>query len=328
MKVLPANLDDFNDIEKIGDEFYFRKDTDAKSMDADNNNLHIDSMNDANIQHHSTVSFDDMKRTVDSNRNIHDAKNDVESGFDDTNNVLREVRSTLGYDQLQKENFSISIPTLDTQYHPSTVNFWDNEYLPPNTNIYETLPIDEENNIVTANENQVNDKMIENLKANANRNDASNGFTLINTNRAGVERKEWENDEDYYDESYEDYSVEVKGPKISRKNKIRIHTSYQKTAIRQPLLQQGFIASPGYPKYYIGSNCSWRISVPSRQRIRLILLDVHLRCRYLKIMNILHSIFNSIICYFSQFQTTRFARIIYKCSISVENEFFIKIARK
>lgn len=87
---------------------------------------------------------------------------------------------------------------------------------------------------------------------------------------------------DDYDDyaSYEDYDIKIDGTTISRKNKIRIHTSYQKAAIRQPVLQQGFISSPGYPQYYVGeSNCSWRISVAKGAQIRLTILDINLRCK-------------------------------------------------
>lgn len=80
--------------------------------------------------------------------------------------------------------------------------------------------------------------------------------------------------------SYEDYSVIDIGRETVRKNKFRVHTSFQKTAIHQPLLQQGFIATPGYPKYYVGdSNCVRRITVPNGRKIRITILDINLRCK-------------------------------------------------
>lgn len=87
----------------------------------------------------------------------------------------------------------------------------------------------------------------------------------------------FDDDDDYSSE--EDYAEETSGGKVARKNSIRLHTSYQKSSIREPLLQQGFIASPGYPSFYIGSsNCSWTLTAPSDQRIRLTILDLNLRC--------------------------------------------------
>lgn len=86
-------------------------------------------------------------------------------------------------------------------------------------------------------------------------------------------------DDDYSSE--EDYAVESDGIKVARKNSIRMHTSYQRTSARHPFLQQGFIASPGYPSYYVGdSNCSWFITAPKDQRIRLTVLDISLRCKF------------------------------------------------
>lgn len=281
MKVMPSNLDDFNDIEKIADEFYFKKD--EEEVESDNANDEI--VNRANAMHtkmtvastESTVYTSHMD-TIEHGDNT---KNALDSTvFDSSNNGLRDVRSTLGYDEMHNhKHHSSLVPTVETSetathtQQQTTVNLWNNELLPPNVNIFETLPIDNgANDIFVTNENQTDGQPNAKVRA-------ENDFTVINTNRADV--KEWasESDEDY-DVSDEDYAVEVDGPKIWRKNKYRAHTSYQKTAIRQPFLQQGFIASPGYPKYYVGSlNCSWRITVTSGQRIRLVLLDVDLRCK-------------------------------------------------
>lgn len=294
MKILPSNLDDFNDIEQIGDDIYFKKDEDEKTVDVDNSLSAGDTPkfdNAINIKNamHSTES---MKTDAVTKPGIlDDTKIALENTFDISNNGLRDVRSTLGYDEVRTNKLSTShqtvaepIPTLSStaaQTSHTTKNLWDNEIIRQNANIFETLPVNGVNDIFdTLNElNQTSGKLMENNNSNNMMGTTANDFTVINTNRADIERREWESDEEY-DASYEDYAVEVNGPKIERKNKIRVHTSYQKTAIRQPLLQQGFIASPGYPKYYIGnSNCSWRISVPGGQRIRLILLDVNLRCK-------------------------------------------------
>lgn len=266
MKVLPSNLDDFNDIEKIGNEFYFRNDeadNAVKSIDVDNN-LSVGTTK-------VSPSTDNVRFRVDGG--------DANNAFD--SNALREARSTLGYDNMRNGKLvTIShgkvystpmAPTTKAQ-QDTTDEAWENEYLPPHTNIFETVSLDESENVVS-DVGQKNDKIQADNMRTWN---AENELTVINTNRADAGN--WDGDDDY--DSFEDYSVEVTGPKTARRNRIRLHTSYQKTAIRQPMLQQGFILSPGYPKYYINMNCSWRVSVPSGQRIRLILLDVHLRCNF------------------------------------------------
>lgn len=266
MKVLPSNLDDFNDIEKIGNEFYFRNDeadNAVKSIDVDNS-LSVGTTK-------VSPSTDNVRFRVDGG--------DANNAFD--SNALREARSTLGYDNMRNGKLvTIShgkvystpmAPTTKAQ-QDTTDEAWENEYLPPHTNIFETVSLDESENVVS-DVGQKNDKIQADNMRTWN---AENELTVINTNRADAGN--WDGDDDY--DSFEDYSVEVTGPKTARRNRIRLHTSYQKTAIRQPMLQQGFILSPGYPKYYINMNCSWRVSVPSGQRIRLILLDVHLRCNF------------------------------------------------
>lgn len=272
MKILPANLDDFNDLEKIGDEFYFRKDenekgtvfdTDSNKMNSDGNSLFMSGVTPTTVDH-ETIPYSNKLDPQLEETNI----------FYHNNNGLRDVRSTLGYDELQSRKKSLlyqPISATDKPLQHTTSNVWGNELLAPDTSIFETVSIDNDNLI--QNENWTHGTTLgQNVK--------HEDFAIISTNRADIERKNVESEEDY-DLSYEDYAVEIKGPKILRKNKIRVHTSYQKTAIRQPFLQQGFIFSPGYPKYYIGNlNCSWRITVPSEQRIKLIILDVNLRCKF------------------------------------------------
>lgn len=287
MKVMPANLDDFNDIEKIADEFYFKK-----GEEIENDNANDDIVNRENLMQIKTIVGSTEPTTIyTSHMNPieygDNTKNVIENTvFDSSNNGLRDVRSTLGYDEMHNhKHLSSLVPTIQTsetathtqqqQQHQTTANLWNNELLSSNMNIFETLPIDNgANDIFAMNNSQINGQ------SNNSKIRAEHDFTVINTNRANVEEWEKEESDEDYDTSYEDYAVEIDGPKVWRKNKFRAHTSYQKTAIRQPLLQQGFIASPGYPKFYVGnSNCSWRITVTSGQRIRLILLDVDLRCK-------------------------------------------------
>lgn len=255
MKILPANLDDFNDIEKVGDEFFFRNEADA------NNDQNGD--------------LNDLRNTVEQNLIYKINSIDDQNGIG-SKDKFRDVRSTVGYDEMNSRKTSglpTSMPATAKNYHHS-IPAWDNEQFTPNSNIFETWTNDD--SIFAPTINHTHDKLVEPKKST----DTVPKLTVINPKRAEVERIEWEIEEEY-DSSYEDYSVEINGPKISRKNKNRIHTSYQKTAVHQPLLQQGFIVSPGYPKYYIGNfNCSWRITAPNEHRIKLVILDVSLRCKF------------------------------------------------
>lgn len=225
LKILPSNLDEFNDIEKIGNEFYFKKNDEFKTteIESDDSSEFVSREQETTVNHrklnvlHSTAptKFDSNENIIDSLINRNKLKEDSEQ-----NSILREIRSTSSYDKL-------------------------------------TSQIDRVHSTLAA-------------------------TTSLNAPSTAIAYRADITNSDEYDDyaSYEDYDIRIDGTTISRKNKMRTHTSYQKAAIRQPILQQGFISSPGYPQYYVGeSNCSWRISVPKGDQIRLTILDISLRCK-------------------------------------------------
>lgn len=373
LKVLPSNLDDFNDIEKIGDEFYFKKDAGYPTTEVENE-LPIELTTQENWKSHKlhrinavdqqhTKYWKPFPPTATASNNIVDeenSRNEIDDNDRKTINedhAFREIRSTSDYGA-SKQKLSSQPPTsamlpsqppiritstvaTPTKYVDTVSQTWENEILLENPNIFDALEIADKNeydaipntttilttstnDILSMNENDIsienNDNLLENISENSvripmeldkiviSKNDGlvvkvediastvndTTARSVINLNRnatttsaapatvdiAGNRPNAGNvNDIDEDDYSYEDYAVEVFGTMTRRKNKMRVHTSYQKTAIKQPLLQQGFLASPGYPKFYIGdSNCSWRISVPHGQKIRLTILDINLRC--------------------------------------------------
>lgn len=373
LKVLPSNLDDFNDIEKIGDEFFFKKDAGYPTTEVDNElptelttqeNWKIHKLHRINVvDQQPTKYWKEIPPTIaaiNNNVDIENNHNEIDENDRQTineDNIPREIRSTSDYggarvklssqpptsamSSTQPPIFITSTVATPNKYVDTVSKTWENEILRENPNIFDALEIADKNeydaipnattilttltnDILSNIENDIsiesnNDNLLENISENSvripmeldkiviSKNDglvvkvediASTDTTdrsVINLNRnaptstaipatLAANRKHVGdvNDMDEDDYSYEDYAVEVFGTMTRRKNKIRVHTSYQKTAIKQPLLQQGFLASPGYPKFYIGnSNCSWRISVPHGQKIRLTILDINLRCEYL-----------------------------------------------
>lgn len=293
MKVLPAILDDIKDFEKVGNEFYFKKHEDIELQNVDDESI----LNRENLMKTVKTMFDSTEPSTSVHvssygKSIeHDdgIKNTIENGIDSSNSVtnrMRDVRSTLitPSDEVHNHKYhSISsrqpTPTAGTVSHhiqrSTTANQWNDEW---NTGVFETLPddIDVGIDILNMSENQTKAQLDAKIVR------AKNDFTVIKTNRADIDRK-WDDDSEY--DSYEDYEVKQDGPRVWRKNKIRTHESYQKTAVDLRSLQQGFIASPGYPSYYVGAiskeetECHWRITVNSGQPIRLVLLDVDLRCK-------------------------------------------------
>lgn len=305
MKILPAILDDVSDFGKVGNEYYFKKPNDIEFQNVDENKLNqgnlmktVKTLFDSTEPSITTRTRTSLVHTSDYGKPIeHDiddgTRNAIENGISDISNTvddtnrLRDVRSTLitPYDAESTHKYH-SISSRQPAPTPGTVQYTQrsattNDEL--NTAVFETRPddIDVGIDILNLNENQTKVELDAKIVR------AKNDFTVIKTDRADIDQK-WEDDDEDYD-SYEDYEVKVDGARVWRKNKVRTHESYQKTGMEFRPLQQGFIASPGYPSYYIGSaksstkpeetQCTWRITVKSGQPIRLVLLDVDLRCK-------------------------------------------------
>lgn len=289
MKILPSNVDDINDIEKIGNEIYFKKDENE-----------IEDKMPFSTFHEQAIVV--THTALDENNN---AENNV---LDIENENWKHVTSLTSTSTVLS---TTNKPTTTSITSPSTYQ---------NPFIRKTTPNSKENKL---NENDTLRETIDKLENEISndiifeRNESSQIQPSIFTeklNKANlvIAKKPIEDDQrvkptppityqnknykdnsviksndiiDNYDDeadySYEDFAVEYSGRTVVRQNKIRNHTSYQTSVFKRPLLQ-GFLATTGYPKFYIGeSNCSWRISAPIGQRVRITVLDINLRCKFL-----------------------------------------------
>lgn len=347
-------MDNFNDIKKIGDEFYFNKETEFRTTPPTHGTVKTSKDHLVNL-----AKWSANKTTVATSVSER-IRNNIDSYPSNTaidDNILRDVRSTVDY----RGRSSHQTPAMPSQHHSqadtapiptvSVSKEWENQILREHSNIFDAMQITDTNDVATPNINNAsiffnhtNSIEISLDKHRLNQNNHNNLLVSENNVKIPMEldkiviskniglvvkvedtvttvvdpivpsvinysnnidkdsrygnkytassdedtRNDNDDDDNYYS-SYEDYAVEVHGNMVQRKNKMRTHTSYQKTAVNKPLLQQGFIASPGYPSYYIGSSksstkseetqCTWRITVKSGQPIRLVLLDVDLRCK-------------------------------------------------
>lgn len=284
-------MDDISDIERIGNEIYFKKDDNEiednkmsfltlhekstevthagldEHNDAENNILEIEN-NDWNK--HQTAPTSTSMNTVWSTSNkptattvsspitypnpfTHKTSNDEEN-IPNENDTIREDGDALG-EEISNEIFQKNEtsqtpkpPTFNEKLNKGNLVIEHTKSIDPNQSVKPTLPTMYHNKIYKENSVIKSNDIIDN----------------------------WDDEADY---SYEDFAVEYNGRTVIRQNKIRNHTSYQTSVFKHPLLQ-GFVATTGYPKFYIGeSNCSWRISAPIGQRVRITVLDINLRCK-------------------------------------------------
>lgn len=100
----------------------------------------------------------------------------------------------------------------------------------------------------------------------------NNTIKSIDSPEKGKYGKEEEKSAEKSD-SYEDYDEEVDQKPTNVKHRAHQHTLPSST------LLHGFIANPGYPSYYIGSDrdCKWKIIIAKGQKMMLTILDLHLR---------------------------------------------------
>lgn len=322
MKILPSNADDTSDIGKIGNEIYFKKD----ENEIEDNRMPFSTV-------HEPFTEVVTHAELDANNEV---ENDILQNENSDWNKFRTISTTLNPPS-RPTGTTTTIPvtsptTYESSYTHNTSTNREENPLNENETIQEdTLDKNISNEIIQRNETSQNNRPLFTDKLMNKGNLAIDGRpiehdrTVISTPPTTYHKKiyketsviklndildgstdGWDDEADY---SYEDFAVEYNGRTVIRQNKIRNHTSHQTSIFKKPLLQ-GFLASTGYPKFYIGeSNCSWRISAPIGQRVRITILDINLRCK----LTFLHSIEASVHFKFNSiFQTTLYAKISFK----------------
>jgi hypothetical protein len=101
----------------------------------------------------------------------------------------------------------------------------------------------------------------------------NNTIKSIDSPEKGKYGKEEDRGAEISDSVEYDYDEEVDQKPSNVKHKAHQHTLPSST------LLHGFIANPGYPSYYIGSDrdCKWKIIIAKGQKMMLTILDLHLR---------------------------------------------------
>lgn len=294
MKILPSNVDDMNDIEKIGNEIYFKK---------DENEIEDSKMSFPTLHEQHEQSTEVTHAGLDENNEAENNILEIENNNWKHGTAFTSIDTTLRTSNKPTTTTSITSPITEpiTHQNPFTYNTPNDKENALNENDtiredIETLDKDMSNEIFQKNESsQIQPPIITEQVNKGNlvivKQPIEHVQRVIPTlptiyhNKIYKENSviksndiidNWDDEADY---SYEDFAVEYNGRTVVRQNKIRNHTSYQTSVFKRPLLQ-GFLATTGYPKFYIGeSNCSWRISAPIGQRVRITVLDINLRCK-------------------------------------------------
>ncbi|KAJ6633172.1 CUB and sushi domain-containing protein 1 [Pseudolycoriella hygida] len=282
LKIVPSNADGINDMENIGNEIYFKK---------DENEIEDNEMSIPPLHEHSTeVTHTESIGNNEAENNILEIENDKWKHGTATTKLELSPSS---------EPKTTPITAPQTEQNPFTLKTPNNKENKLNEN--ETIRDDAEdafdkeifNEIIEKNESSQTHQPPTTIKDKLNKGNLAVVTKPIDqrviptpptyNNKIYKENSviksndivdNWDDEADY---SYEDFAVEYNGRTVIRRNKIRNHTSHQTSVFRRPLLQ-GFLATTGYPKFYIGeSNCSWRISAPIGQRVRITVLDINLR---------------------------------------------------
>ncbi|ETN63170.1 hypothetical protein AND_005123 [Anopheles darlingi] len=333
LKILPSNLDVVEDIKQIGNEYYFKKDVEVLVDDNENAIVeHTDAERDRSAEaangrqgvNYTATTSDgsEMTETLDivvlpaPTKDIEIYENEVlpesESQSPDDLSVIGLITPTRLTPSISYTS-SMATVSVELLSHPVT----DSPPADPSSAnpivVDTTLGHWDEDRLVLPELEDSSELLSGQAKPNRTTNDDQDKFRFDNGTFRSIQetvRKEldesWdpipspENydedaDDDEEDDEYESHPFGKGSMKFHKK-----YTSVQRTLLKRPL-RQGFLMTPGYPKYYIGDSvCQWTLYAGLHQRIKLTVLDLALRhddeCRdYLHVvdLNTNHTLFHS-----------------------------------
>ncbi|XP_053691922.1 uncharacterized protein LOC128740407 [Sabethes cyaneus] len=291
LKILPSDLDEVEDIKQVGNEYYFKKDIEVVD-DSENEIIPTSTRNDS-VQFSETldiVVLPQPAKDVDVYESNLDPSITIADSIGKTTvNIIELISPTMGTGSVsstsQKQTY------LDVSVHStvmaSTVIYPDAESNEIEGNVRDVNKSEDEHGFSFNNRTfkKIQESVLKEISASEQ--EGSDGYPV---NYGYDDDDDFEEEENDDDDDYEE--VERRGHKK--------YISIQRTLLRHPL-RQGFLMTPGYPKYYIGDSvCRWTLYTRQQQKIKLTILDLALRsdepCRdYVEIrdLNMNRTLFSS-----------------------------------